>query len=263
MSLDTSNTGSVTFSTISLPADAEYDVYYLANDGYSILAGPETFSVRAVNSTLLPTLSTDKRAYVTGDSIIVSFNRPISDATLFDWISITRRGFLPPSVEWQYVCGGKTTCSSIVSSGQVSFPADSLSSANYDVTYFHNNGYSVVAGPYAFSVDHPGGDPTCVLASTPPSRVMHLPPTEGSELSTLTFSSCYKPFRQISPVLWQHMRNDISPDLFVWLGDNMYMDGTNIEAKRVAYNTARDDVYYSTYGPPAEPKIPVTGTWGK
>lgn len=238
-------------------------MYYLANDGYSIISGPQTFILGVINTTVSASITTDKTAYLTGESIIVSFTRPSFEATLNDWLSITYRGYAPPSEQWQYVCGGTSACSTVVSSGTVSFPVDSLSSADYDVTYFHNDGYSVVAGPFAFSVSHPGGDPVCVTASTTPSTVTHVTPTDNTELSTLAFSSCYKPSQQISPILWQYMRDVTSPDLFVWLGDNMYSDGTNMESKRVAYNAARDDVYYSTYGPPAEPKIPVVGTWGE
>ena len=153
-------------------------------------------------------------------------------------------------------------CSTIVSSGQVLFTADSLSSGDYDVSYFHNEGYIRIAGPAQFSVSHPGGDPICSPAVSAASEVAHLAPAEGSVASTIAFSSCYKPSSQTSSTLWEHLRFTTQADLFVWLGDNMYADGVDMEAKRLAYNAARSDSFYSAYGPVAEPKIPVTGTWG-
>ncbi len=41
----------------------------------------------------------------------------------------------------------------------------------------------------------------------------------------------------------------------------MYMDTDDQDLKRAKYNAARDNQYYSTYGPVANPKIPTTGTW--
>ena len=51
------------------------------------------------------------------------------------------------------------------------------------------------------------------------------------------------------------------PDLWLWLGDNMYKDGTNLDAKREKYNLARDEASYVSHGPVAEPKMPVMATW--
>jgi hypothetical protein len=64
-----------------------------------------------------------------------------------------------------------------------------------------------------------------------------------------------------------HVRNNFATDsVFDWLGDNMYSDETygrdkDQELKRKAYNAARDDTHYATFGPVADPKIPTTGTW--
>ena len=67
-------------------------------------------------------------------------------------------------------------------------------------------------------------------------------------------------FRKIV-LFFSHYFLFFSAELFIWMGDNMYSDGPNMNSKRVAYNVARDDQYYSAYGPPAEPKIPVMATW--
>ena len=101
----------------------------------------------------------------------------------------------------------------------------------------------------------------CTAAVTTPSSVSHAHPVEGSEVSRVAFSSCYKPANRVSNTLWWHLRNTFQAELFMWLGDNMYADGTNLESKRKAYNAARDDTHYKTHGPPATPKIPVVATW--
>lgn len=207
-------------------------------------------------------ISTNKAQYVTGESIVVSFSiGTTQSATATDWVSVTGRGTLPPSILWQYACGGMTVCSSAISNGAVTFSADELSAGDYDVTYFANDGYSALAGPAHFSVDHPGGNPTCVSATSTPYPVVHVLPSEYSALSTVAFSSCYKPANQNSDTLWKHMREVLSPDLWLWLGDNMYADGVNLEYKRSAYSDARSDPYYSAYGPLASPMIPVMATW--
>ena len=66
---------------------------------------------------------------------------------------------------------------------------------------------------------------------------------------------------QIDARLWQHMREVFQPDLWVWLGNNAFADGEDIEVKRATYNANKQDLYYPQYGPVAKPKIPTTGTW--
>jgi hypothetical protein len=89
----------------------------------------------------------------------------------------------------------------------------------------------------------------------------HLNPTPMSPVSKIAFGSCFEPESQENSKLWDHMRNVFKPDLWVWLGDNMYGDGEDMENKRLAYNRAKDDQFYKGSGPLAEPLIPVTGTW--
>ena len=105
--------------------------------------------------------------------------------------------------------------------------------------------------------------PNCIAATTAVSTTnTHIPPMNGMVVSKVGFGSCYKPAAQKSAVLWQHVRNSLNTNsVWVWLGDNMYADTDNANTKRIAYNTACNDPYYSQYGPVANPKIPTTGTW--
>ena len=87
-----------------------------------------------------------------------------------------------------------------------------------------------------------------------------LPPFPASKIS---FSSCarYKSQRY-NPHIWKHVRH-LNPDLWIWLGDNIYGDGIDMNYKRDKYNSVREDIFYSTYGLTGMPKIPVTAVWGK
>ena len=95
----------------------------------------------------------------------------------------------------------------------------------------------------------------------------HIPPHDGTLVRNIVFSSCYKPEKQIDDRLWKHFRQEFVPKsnstetVWCWLGDNMYEDTNDMNRKREAYNAARDDIFYATSGPVAEPKIPTTGTW--
>jgi alkaline phosphatase D len=92
----------------------------------------------------------------------------------------------------------------------------------------------------------------------------HLVPTEGARINKVAFGSCFDPTNQkAGPALWQHVRKTFGGNgaIWNWLGDNMYKDTNDSQAKRQAYNSARGDSYYSQYGPVADPKIPTTGTW--
>jgi hypothetical protein len=96
-------------------------------------------------------ISTDKASYTTNDTIVVTFGRP-TGATTTDWLSVTDRGQVPPSIVWQYACGGTAACGEAVADGAVSFPADGLDAGDYDVTYLNNGSNTVLDGPVGFTV---------------------------------------------------------------------------------------------------------------
>mmetsp|Transcript_8535 Transcript_8535/g.14167 ORF Transcript_8535/g.14167 Transcript_8535/m.14167 type:complete len:749 (-) Transcript_8535:122-2368(-) len=104
-------------------------------------------------------------------------------------------------------------------------------------------------------------DGVCQPATESVSSEVHLNPTPGAAVSKIAFGSCFEPGNQIDGKLWDHMRQTFQPDLWVWLGDNAYADGEDLERKRSAYNLGKSDPFYKEHGPLAEPKIPVTGTW--
>jgi hypothetical protein len=112
-----------------------------------------------------------------------------------------------------------------------------------------------------FQIEGGTCDGVCVPATGSLSTARHLNPVPKSPLSRIAFGSSFDPSSQSDGALWQHMREVFQPDLWVWLGNNAYSSGYNIQLKRDIYNINKDDPYYSTYGPIAEPKIPVTGIW--
>jgi len=94
-----------------------------------------------------------------------------------------------------------------------------------------------------------------------PSPVQHLWAEDGLEVSTIAFSSCYTPSKVKGDTFWSKVRSD-NPDLWLWLGDNAYNDGTDMDFKRRKYNEAREEASYQSHGPVKEgAKIPVMATW--
>jgi len=169
---------------------------------------------------------------------------------------------------WLYTCNSQS-CDDPVSSGTLVFGAGSpdeggeqdwpLDNGEYRAYLLPEDGYTSVAFSDVFIVT--GGEKTeCGEndAVTPPSDSIHTVPVDGSEVKSIMFSSCYKPNSQSGDDLWKHVANR-NPDVWVWLGDNMYCDGTSMECKRLKYNEARDNQYYKSHI--IDNSIAVTGTW--
>ena len=101
----------------------------------------------------------------------------------------------------------------------------------------------------------------CKPAVETPSPITHYYAEDGLEVSRVSFSSCYLPEDMGGSNYWSDVRTR-GTELWLWLGDNMYMDGTDMNAKRRAYNAARDEEGYVETGPvKAGDKIPVMATW--
>ena len=97
----------------------------------------------------------------------------------------------------------------------------------------------------------------CIPAMSDPSPITHEYAVNGLEISRISFSSCYLPEDMKGSNFWSDVRRS-GTDLWLWLGDNAYMDGTNMEAKRLKYNAARN----VNEGPvKSGNKIPVMATW--
>ena len=72
----------------------------------------------------------------------------------------------------------------------------------------------------------------CVPASAPLSPITHQYATENLPVSRVSFSSCHVPEdMHTAPSFWSDVRHVSRPDLWLWLGDNMYRDGNDINAK--------------------------------
>ena len=206
-------------------------------------------------------VTTDKASYNSGETIVATFNRGSTPVTT-DWLGIYPASAgapdgTPPATTWQYVCGGSSVCQTAIGSGSVSFTY-TLGAGDWVVWYLANNGYSSLDSA-AFTVSRSA--PSCAAATSAVSSKTHVYATDGAVVDTVAFSSCYKPSTVSDGTVWADMRNTVDPDVWVWLGDNMYADGTDMQTKRVAYNAARDQPYYGSVGPIAMSKIPVMATW--
>jgi len=103
----------------------------------------------------------------------------------------------------------------------------------------------------------------CTPAEEPLSPVRHVYAEDNLEVSRVSFSSCHMP-EEMEKVqnFWSDVRSVSQPDLWLWLGDNMYKDGNDINAKRLQYNKVKNEPTYKSYGPVAEDSpIPIMAGW--
>ena len=76
----------------------------------------------------------------------------------------------------------------------------------------------------------------CVPAEEEPSPLRHQYAVDNLQVSKVSFSSCHVPeYMDSVPNFWADMRRESSPDIWLWLGDNMYKDGEDINAKVSRY----------------------------
>ncbi len=149
--------GSVTFTGLSL-SQGTYSAYYLSNDSDTVLSGPINFTVSQAGGGN-PAVSLSQDSYDVDESVTVNFTGgPGNDA---DWVGIYLPGQTPaqgtPSTLWAYTNGTQSTGGG-VTSGSVTFNNPGLAEGNYVAYFLENNGYTVLDGPVAFSVDVAGGD---------------------------------------------------------------------------------------------------------
>lgn len=220
-------------------------------------------------------ITVDKNLYTENENIVIDWSFAAGAAQDGDWIGVypesSGTSDLPAGSElWIYCQSGSQASTSTIpdSNGSAIFGPDGvdegwpITGGSYRAHLIRNTNspYTVVASSSVFQVE----GSTCPAAITDVSDKMHQAPKDTDTIDRIAFSSCYKPTGQINDKLWKYLRDPFCKDntcAWAWLGDNMYFDTDNMENKRLAYNKARNDQYYSAYGPVAEPKIPTTGTW--
>jgi len=226
-------------------------------------------------------LSVSKANFAIGEDIVVNFNFPNTfgnGAWVSIWPAEADASALPsPSPFWNYVCSdsqeASSSCVQYPASGTVTLNADSEATSSWPLTcgtwkvYLIENdatfsSYTSAAATTEFTIANIAECAgKCTAALEPVSNNSHEPPVDGMIVNKMAFGSCFKPANQVNEILWKHVRNTFQAGVWNWLGDNMYMDTDDLDLKRTKYNAARDDQYYSAYGPVADPKIPTTGTW--
>lgn len=144
-----------------------WDAHLLQNDGYTILASTK-FTVVEPWTTVV---RTDKRSYVTGEAISITFTN--GPANPKDWIGIYRAGQTPgsatPSTLWRYT-DGTTLGNTGTSDGTVAFGGGLGSAGDYVVHLLADDGYDILASE-TFSV---------VAASASIPRILSIQPANGA-----------------------------------------------------------------------------------
>ena len=103
----------------------------------------------------------------------------------------------------------------------------------------------------------------CVPATADLSPMKHVYAEDNLEVDEVSFGSCHMPeFMEQVPNFWADMRTVSHPDLWLWLGDAMYKDGSDINEKRLQYNKVKEEARYKEHGPiNSESPIPIMAGW--
>ena len=79
---------------------------------------------------------------------------------------------------------------------------------------------------------HGGDQEQCVPAEVDLAPHHHVYAVDDLEVSKVSFSSCHLPeYMSTVPTFWSDVRHVSQPDVWLWLGDNMYHDGNDINGK--------------------------------
>ena len=100
-----------------------------------------------------------------------------------------------------------------------------------------------------------GGWDNCVLPAQEPV-LAHTPISTIDKLSSVSFGSCFKVKGDMPAAMSRMIGQD--PDLFLWLGDNIYADTTDMNVMRNKYDDKKRNGDYKKF---LEAKIPVMATW--
>ena len=166
--------GTVTFAG-GLNLAGPWTAHLLENDGYTSLASI-TFNVIDPG---WPLVRTDKRSYVTGEPIAVTFQNGAGNR--LDWIGIYQEGQTPgggpSSTLWSYVDGTQVGTTALTD-GTVTFSGGLAAAGNFVVFFLLNDGYDVLASE-PFTVTPPAATTPRVVSVTPGPNAVNQPPNAG------------------------------------------------------------------------------------
>lgn len=205
-----------------------YVAVLLCCDGYTIKAKSEVFQVYSGNY-----ISIEQTTFAAGESIHFNYNSV--DASSSDWIGIYKQGETPGQVKstaWAYVSSA---------SGTLDLPNPGVLQ-NYVAYLLCCDGYTVKARTTVFTVAPQGG---CHKTSTP---------VVPEVITKIAFGSCasqYNAQPALDVAIAKH------PDLFIYLGDNMYADTYDTTVLKQRYEDFSRVPEYCRL----KNSIPIVATW--
>jgi hypothetical protein len=140
--------GTTTFSTTGLAAGT-YTVYFLYNNGYSIIGSPITIQVRP--SVAVGTMTASKTSAAAGDQVSFDYTMPSGDVSSSDKIEWFPSGADPYTAVPLYAF----TKEAAAASGTDTFDTTGLAGGDYDVYLLAAN-KAVIAGPVTIAVTNNG-----------------------------------------------------------------------------------------------------------
>ncbi|MGF1426133.1 hypothetical protein [Kitasatospora sp. LaBMicrA B282] len=135
--------GTVTLDRGTMPAPGNWDIYLLANGGYTPLSAPAHVTVTPAG-TVAPTTSTVTK----GSPITVTFSTTAATASSSNWIAMVPAGATPTSnnyTQWEYTPSP--------ASGTVTLDrGNAAAPGNYDIYLLANQGYTPLSAPAHITV---------------------------------------------------------------------------------------------------------------
>jgi alkaline phosphatase D len=230
------NSGNLNFpgrqtGLVSLPP-GRYVMVLLCCDGYRVKATSTVFEVTGSSN---PSISANKTSYASGEPITFTYSGGTGSPT--DWIGIYFKGETPssgnPAINWKYISNlqGTITFENVFTGGP------------FVAFLFCCDGYSSIAVSGEFTVAP--GTGLCTITS---------PPAVPDVVTKIAFGSCASQ-SEPQPTLDVALAKD--PDLFIYLGDNMYAN---------TYDPRKLQQFYHTmYGRPEfcrlKNAVPLLATW--
>lgn len=142
--------GTVSFNTTGLAAGT-YTVYFLYNDGYTVIGTPVTITVKAAVAVTPGTLTASETTGNAGDQVSFNYSMPSAEASSSNNIAWFPAGSNPISSVPLYAFNKSVSAAS----GTVSFDTTGLATAKYDV-YLRNSSGAAIAGPVTISLKNNG-----------------------------------------------------------------------------------------------------------
>ena len=160
--------GSCAFTVPTNFSAGTYEFRLFANDGYTLLASSNAFTV--TGATPSPTISVTPSSVATGGTVTTTFSN-VAAPTSTDWIGVYVQGASNSAYSSRFYDSSCTASPGTArTSGSCAFTVPTnFSAGTYELRLFANDGYTLLASSNAFTVTVPTPPTSAALTATPSS----------------------------------------------------------------------------------------------